>query len=338
MMKFRIFLFFVFGFAFCVSAFASEAGSRASYTRGGWAGARYAAVGQCGAVFADDVYSIYWNPAGLSELKSKKKATGEDIFERARSGNVQGITEEELINFSKPASEMNVVDIGISGAMLDVDRNVLFAGCAFGLFDGVIGFGAYSISSFSIPSYDESGNSTGKSNYSGSVGYVSYGISLGAASIGMSVKGLYERIGEYSYAGMGLDIGSQVFVLPFLKIGFAAYDIGTGLAPLDDDGGNLRKKYDLGRPSLRGNAALISQVGFTLSVGFMKKLEQNDYCLACGVQYDVKKFLSIYAGMCDSQFSTGIGIKVSNFEIAYAFVFDGIDGGVNNVISASILF
>ena len=337
-MKFKTFLSFVFGFAFCVSAFASEAGSRASYTRGGWAGARYAATGQNGAVLADDVFSIYWNPAGLSELKSKKQPAYDDIFERARSGKVQGITEEELINFSKPASEMSVFDIGVSGAMLDVDRNVLFAGCAFGLLDGVIGFGAYSISSFSIPTYDESGAPTGKSNYSGSAGYISYGLSLGVASIGLSVKGLYERIGEYSYAGVGLDAGSQIFVLPFLKVGLAAYDIGTGLKPLDNKDGYLENKYDFGSPSFRINVAFISDIGFTLSVGFMKKLEQSDYLLSCGVQYDVKRFLSVYAGMCDSEFSTGVGIKISNFEISYAFVFDGIDGGANNVISASFFF
>ena len=338
MMKIKIFLLMAFWFALCAHVFADEAGSRASYTRGGWAGARYVAAGQCGVVLADDVYSIYWNPAGLSELKSTKKAISEDIFERARSGNVQSITEEELLNFSKPASEMNVVDIGISGAMLDVDRNVLFAGCAFGLFDGVIGFGAYNISSFDIPSYDESGTSTGKSNYSGSVGYISYGISLGAAAIGVSVKGLYERIGEYSYAGVGLDAGSQIFVLPFLKLGFAAYDLGAGLKPLDDDGGNLENKYDLGYPSFRINAAAISEIGFTISFGLVKKLEQSDYFFTFGVQYDVKKFLSIYAGMCDSEFSAGLAVKAFNCEISYAFVFDNINGGANNVVSASIFF
>jgi len=340
MRKFKIFLSVVLTVsALCVSAFASEAGSRASYTRGGWVGARYAAAGQCGVVLADDVYSIYWNPAGLSDIKSKKKAISDDISERARSGSIQSITEEELLNFSKPASEMDVLNIGVSGAMLDVDRNALFAGCAFGLFNGVIGFGAYSIFSLAIPSYDENnGDPTGKSNYSGSAGYISYGISLGAVSVGVSVKGLYERIGDYSYAGVGLDTGLQIFVLPFLKIGLAAYDLGSGLAPLNDDNGNLENKYDFGTPSFRGNVAFISEIGFTLSVGFVKKLEQSDYSLTFGVQYDVKSFLSIYAGMYDSEFSTGVAVKAFNFEISYAFVFDKIDGGVNNIVSASILF
>ncbi|MCL2026442.1 MAG: hypothetical protein FWG92_06525 [Leptospirales bacterium] len=337
-MKIRIFLLITFLFSLCAHVFASDAGSRASYTRGGWAGARYIAAGQCGVVLADDVYSIYWNPAGLSELKSKKKAMSDDIFERARSGNIHSITEKELLNFSKPASEMNVVNVGISGAMLDVDRNALFAGCAFGLFNGVIGFGAYSISSLSIPSYDDSGNPAGKTNYSGSIGYISYGIGLGAAAVGVSVKGLYERIDKHSYAGAALDAGSQIFLLPFLKLGFAVYDLGAGLKPLNDDGGNLENKYDLGYPSFRINAAAVSDVGFTLSFGLMKRLEQSKYFFTFGVQYDVKRFLSIYAGMCDSEFSAGLGIRAFNCEISYAFVFDSINGGANNIVSASIFF
>jgi hypothetical protein len=163
-------------------------------------------------------------------------------------------------------------------------------------------------------------------------------MSLGMVSVGVSFKGLYEKIGEYSYAGAGLDAGSQVFVLPFLKLGFGFYDIGSGLTPVRGDRDTLERKYDLASPSFRINAALISEIGLTLVTGFVRKLEQSEYFWNFGVQYDVKEFLSIYAGMCDSQFSTGLTIRVVNLEISYAFVFDNIDGGVNNVVSASMLF
>ncbi|MDR3237214.1 MAG: hypothetical protein LBT84_01790 [Spirochaetia bacterium] len=320
------------------AVFASDAGSRASYTRGGWVGARYAAMGQCGAVLADDVYAIYWNPAGLSELKSKKKADADDILDKARTGSVDRITEDDLLNFSEPASEMGVAHLGISAARLDIDRNALFAGGAFGLFSGVLGVGVYSILSLDIPSYDETGAPTGQTAYAGSAGYLSYGWSLGVASVGFSLKGLYERIADYSYAGAAIDAGAQVFVLPFIKLGFAMYDIGTGLMPVNDDNGSLKKEYDLGNPSFRINAAVISDVGFTLVVGFMRKLEQDDYFFNFGVQYNVKQFLSIYAGMNNEDFSAGLTVRIGNLDVSYAFVFDNINGGVNNVVSTSMLF
>ena len=60
---------------------AENAGSRGSYSRAGWAGARYTAAGMTGEVLSDDVFAIYWNPAGLSELK-KKRLTETEIREK----------------------------------------------------------------------------------------------------------------------------------------------------------------------------------------------------------------------------------------------------------------
>lgn len=317
--------------------FADGAGSRASYTRGGWVGPRYVAMGKCGAVLADDVYSIYWNPAGLAELKNKKKADSDDIINKAKTGHIDRITEKDLLSFSEPASEQNVVHVGVSGAMLDVERNAVFAGAAFGLFKGVIGIGGYSIMSFDIESYNDSGQRLSDTSYVGSTGYISYGWSIGIASVGFSFKGLYEKIGDYNYAGAGVDIGAQTFVLPFLKVGFTVYDLGTGLTPVNG-GSDLDKNYDFGRPSFRINTAIITDLGFTFVVGVMKKIEQDKYFTSFGIQYDAADLLTLYAGMDDTNFSAGVSLNVFSIDISYALAFDKIDNGVNNIVAVSMLF
>lgn len=320
-----------------VGLFADGAGSRASYTRGGWVGPRYVAMGKCGAVLADDVYSIYWNPAGLSELKSKKKRDIDDIISRAKTGQIDRITEKDLLNFSEPASEQNVVHVAVSGAMLDAERNAVFAGAAFGLFSGVMGVGAYSVMSFEIDSYNEQNQRQSDTSYVGSTGYLSYGISLGAASIGFSLKGLYEKIADYNYAGAGIDAGAQVFILPFIKVGLTVYDVGTGLVPTNG-GEDLDKNYDFGTPSFRINMAVISDVGFTFALGVMKKLEQDDFYPSFGLQYDAADFLTLYAGIDDVNFSAGVSMNMWGIDVSYALTFDQIDNGVNNLVAVSMFF
>ena len=318
-------------------AFAEGPGTRASYTRGGWVGPRYIGMGQCGAVLANDVYAIYWNPAGLTELKSKKKTSADDIIEKARTGGIDRITEKDLLSFSQPASEQDVVNVGVSGGKLAEERNAVFAGAAFGLFSGVMGVGGYSIMSLDIPSYGENKARLNDAMYAGSVGYVSYGWSVGGTSLGISIKGLHEKIADYNYAGAGIDAGAQVYILPFIKVGLAVYDLGTGLMPTNG-GKELEKEYDLGTPSFRINAAILSDVGFTFAVGVMKKLEQEDYTPSFGIQYNVTDFMTVYAGMYDKDFSAGVSMNIFNFDISYALAFDRIDNGVNNLVAVSMLF
>lgn len=322
---------------------ASDAGSRASYLRGNLAGARYVAMGQCGEALADDVYSIYWNPAGLVRLKARTRLTPEEILDRARAGEANRITENELLSFSEPASEGNAVQVGLSGAMLDVDRNAFFGGAAFGLFGGVAGVGinsTISTKSESYYAYDENNRPLGRRGntvYAGSAAYLSYGFGLGITSFGFSLKGLYERIANYSYAGAGLDAGVQVSVLSFLRFGAVIQDMGTGLVPVNG-GSELKKKYDLAMPSFRISGLITNDAEFTLVFGMNKKFEQDKLTFCFGVQYDVWKYLSLAAGINGVNFSAGATIKIRKFELSYAFVFDGIDDGANHVLSASMLF
>ena len=136
--------------AWCGEAFSENAGGRGVYTHGGWAGARYVASGMTGEVMADDVFAIYWNPAGLAELETKNKMTEQQIKKNAEEGKLDDITEDDLLNFSEDGAEKMFFSIGISASRLDIERDALFSGVAFNAFGGVIGVGAFSIMSGDI--------------------------------------------------------------------------------------------------------------------------------------------------------------------------------------------
>ncbi|HDP79657.1 MAG TPA: hypothetical protein ENN21_02305, partial [Spirochaetes bacterium] len=136
---------------------ANDAGSRASFTRGGWVGARYVGMGKAAEVTANDVFAIYWNPAGLSSLKARETLSQDEVSEKARRGEIKDITEKDLIRFSEEGSEKNFLQVGVSACMLDIEREAGFFGAAFNLFKGVGGAGVYTIQSRDIESRDESG-------------------------------------------------------------------------------------------------------------------------------------------------------------------------------------
>jgi len=323
-------------FVLTESAFSENAGSRGAFTRGGWAGARYVAAAMTGEVLANDVFSIYWNPAGLTELKRKTRLTEEEVTKRARTGRIDEITEEDLLSFSESGYEKVFVDAGVSYTALDAERDAVFTGFAFSLFKGVAGAGFYSIMSTGIETRDDLGNKTGTAAYSGSVAYFSYAYSANVASVGVSLKGIYESIDDAQYAGAGADLGVQVYLLPFFKVGFMARDLGSFLTPYNAP--ELDKRYDFFYPEFSIGAAITSDAGFRIAFNGTKRLEQTGFIFGGAIEYDLSRRVIIICGLRDDYFSSGVVIKLLGMDVSYAFSFDRIDLGYNNTVSIGILF
>ncbi len=317
-------------------AYADGAGSRAAFTRSGWAGARNVAMGKTGIVVTDDVYSLYWNPAGLMQLRARKKMDAQEIRKKAREGAVSGISESDLMNFSEDKSDAPFLDIGLSASALSESRQAAFTGAAFGLFGGVAGAGLYTLASTGIDKYDSSGGYLGEAQYVSAVSYLSYAWSAGITDMGISLKGLYEKIDDVSYAGAGLDAGVQVYVLPFLKAAFSATDLGSGLRPAGEYQG-VKKEYDFAYPQLSAGASIEADSGFMFSFVVTKRLEQDGYIISGGIQYELMEEFKICMGISDNTFSTGAAFSVYGLSVSYAFSFDKIDYGMNNTVSVSLL-
>jgi len=315
---------------------ANDAGGRLAFTRGGWAGARYVAMGKAAEVVANDVYAIYWNPAGLCELKTQERLSPDELREKVQKGDIKDITEQDLIRFSDEGSSRFFIQLGASAAMLDVSREAGFAGAAFKFFRGVAGVGAYMIQSRGIEARDEVGNLRSDVDYMATAGYLSYGWNTSVASLGFSIKGVQERIADSAYYGGGIDFGTNIDVLPFLRVGFVIQDIGTSVYRRRH-GGNFFEKLDFGNPTLRLGVALVNVKDFTLAVSGVKKLEQDEYEINVGVQYDLTSFASIYLGLNDTKFSTGLSLELWKVSVSYAFAFDKINMGYNHLLSMSVV-
>jgi len=86
----KVFFIFIVSLGLLILAGSNDANasgsgtSRGTFTRSGWVGARYAGMGMAAEVISDDVFAIFWNPAGISELRSEKHLSVEEIKEKAR--------------------------------------------------------------------------------------------------------------------------------------------------------------------------------------------------------------------------------------------------------------
>ena len=132
-------------------------------------------------------------------------------------------------------------------------------------------------------------------------------------------------------------MGVQVYFLPFLKIGFVIQDIGSGLIPTANYEG-IRKKYDFASPSLKVGGAISSDTGLTMAVTGVKRLEQKKYHINAGLRYRLLNSAVVYMGISDSNFSTGITLKLFTLDLSYALAIDKISNGYNNIVSAAIIF
>jgi len=311
----------------------NDAGSRASFTRTGWVGSRYIAMGKAAEVVVNDVFAIYWNPAGLLAIQGPQPLTPEEIKQKAKQGKIDSISEKDLLTFSQDESSFNILQIGASGGMVAAQRYAGFGGIAYKYSGNALGIGLYSIQSPDIDTYDINGNKTGVTKYSANVGMFSYATYIGDAAVGFTIKALYETIADASYAGTGLDFGVITEVIPFLKVGFVIQDIGTGLYPTKKYE-YIVNEYDFGSPSIKISSAIVSRANnVTIAFSGIKKIEQDKYEYNIGFELLVYKNLSVYLGLNDSLFTTGCTIEIGDCTIGYAFSYDPVDLGYNNYIS-----
>lgn len=333
----RVYLLIVALSALCISdLYAQDSGGRASYTRGGWVGARYVAIGKAAEVIADDVYAIYWNPAGLCELKNRERISPDKIREKAQRSDISNITEQDLIKFSDEESSRSFVQIGASAGLLDIERQTGFTGVAFKLFKGVAGIGVNAIQSSGIDARDSEGAFVKHLSYGGYTCYFSYGWSTGITNIGASLKCLIEKIGDKNYFGGGIDFGTTADILPFLKLGFVIQDIGTSLYN-NNESGAFQKRFDFGYPSIKVGALITTTTDIVIALSVVKKVEQKDFEVNAGIQYNVFKRINLYLGLNDSNFSAGMSVRMWDVDIGYAFAFDKINYGINNLVSISLV-
>jgi long-subunit fatty acid transport protein len=173
-------------------SFSSETGGQpGAFLRRG-VGSRALAMGSAYTSVSNDASALYWNPAGLSEIKQR----------------------ELFVMFS----------------ILTLDRQHLFVSFGYNishLFSFAIGWNKFGVNN--IDGRDQFGNPTKKFSDSENSIMLALSKHIGIISVGVTGKYFYHSVFDRTATGFGFDVGMKIYFNEFLTAGLAVQEISSSL-------------------------------------------------------------------------------------------------------------
>lgn len=275
-------------------------------------GARAVGMGEAFVGVADDVSTIYWNPAGTIqiqkiELTAMHTVWFEDIF------------------FSN------------------------LAYCQKGL-GGVVGGGINFISYGNISMADNTGEKLNETYAPHDLLLlISYSRKINDLSVGSNLKFIYSKIEEETATGFAFDIGWFYDKLKIynrqLKLGAVVENIGPGMKFVKEEatlpimvklGGSyniLAKPNSVVKVALGLNYLIYSDFNINIGAEYVQRLGNFGFAVRCGYKTDTINVLGVLSGL-----TAGFGVKWrQNYGFDYAWVAYG-DLGSTHRISMNISF
>ncbi len=277
-------------------------------------GTRAVALGGVAAAISDDLSSLYWNPAGLSQGRHAE-------LEFTHNSWIQAVSQETLlfglpVNFIFPSLPDGMAALGINYFSLggiektseSPDGGVIIEDEVLDLF--MLGVQA------------------------------GFGFTLTSdLAMGGAFKFAYQDLGVKAYIGLGLDIGLQYYGIEKVGLGIVIRNLG-----LSQDGYGLPQELRLGgayniEPASRHK--IIAGADMEMS---MRGLSSRLYHL--GVEYQYSETVALRLGYrfseddssaAGSGLSMGMGIKRGGWSFGYAFASQGELGEAHR-ISAGLNF
>jgi len=266
-------------------------------------GARAIAMGEAYVAQADDVSSLYWNPAGIG-----------------------------LLNQSQASFMYNQSVQGLSFNNVSV---------ATPLENGGIGASISYLSYGSINGYDVNDNPTGNvSAYTGAATLGAAYFSGESWAMGANLKGVQGDLAGVNANGFAADLG-VTYVHPTsvlggtLRLAATVRNLGTGLEYVDQ-----RDPFPL---EYRVGLAEVQMLDRKLNISAdISKLVDNPIAGYTGLEYWIIPQIALRAGWVDSNqegngLRAGLGLKVKDVTFDYAYSSYG-DLGMSNLFEASIRF
>lgn len=305
-------------------------------------GARAQGMANAFTASTNDVYSVYWNPAGLAHMESDMQ------IGLQHSEYFEGIANYDFGAASFKLADSSAIGFGIVRLAVDDIPNTLFLVEA----DGSVNYD--NVSSFSVADY---------------AFFLSYGRNLGNLSVGGSAKVVHRIAGPFATAwGFGIDAGIQYHAGMFtfsamardVSSTFNAWNITLTDEEKDvfrDTGNEIpENSIELTLPRLIIGAAFHSNLddifGFGENIGVRAEINFNNTIDGkrntliktnsisidpqMGFEFDYKKLVFLRAGVGNFQQETyfdprkdgkrttfqpnaGIGLKFQYISIDYAF-------------------
>lgn len=254
-------------------------------------GPRAVAMGGAYTAVADDVYSMYWNPAGLGRMK-----TAEITFQ-----NNQFITDIDQNYLAVAMPMQNAGTIGFSANVVSIEglkRTTITSGMQ----GKVLG-------------------TFGSQDLSACVGWgirLPWGVTFGALA-----QLINSKIDGFDATASAGDVGIQIQPMKAWRIGVAVKNIGRG-------GKFVQMRDDLPRAIRVGTAIMLlpeRNLVFSMDIN---KPKADDLFLNVGIEYTLMGHLSFRGGYTQEQrdvdkgLTAGMGIRFSILSLDYAYVPFGI--------------
>jgi hypothetical protein len=266
-------------------------------------GARAIAMGEAYVAQADDVSSLYWNPAGLGLLNQSQASF-------MYNQSVQGLS----FNNMSIATPLEYGGIGASLSYL-----------SYGKIDG----------------YDAQDNPTGNvTAYSGAATLGAAFFSGESWAMGMNIKGVEGALADVKANGVAADLG-LTYVHPTLiedgtlRLAATVRNLGTGLQYIDQN-----DPFPL---EFRVGAAAVQMLDRKLNISVdVSKLRDEPVAGYTGAEYWIVPQIALRAGWVASNqegtgLRAGVGLKVNNISFDYAFSSYG-ELGMSNLFETTIRF
>jgi len=251
-------------------------------------GARAIGMGEAYTAQADDVSSLYWNPAGLALMQERQASF---MYDQGYQG-----------------MSMQNANVGIP------------------LENGAIGGSLSYLNYGPIAGYDQSSNAIG--NQSAYEGVATLGAAwLGSQwSAGVNVKGIQEKLADEKANGAAFDLGGNlIYPKPVLggtlRLGAVIQNLGPGIE-FEQQKDPLPMDYKVGIAAVQ---MMEKRLNISLDYG---KPKDDDSSISGGFEYWLVPFLALRAGYVNnhtegSGMRAGIGLRIRGVSFDYAYAGQG---------------
>ena len=247
-------------------------------------GARAIAMGEAYTAQADDVSSLYWNPAGIALLNQSQASF---MYNQSFQG----------LNYQNGAVATPLENGGIGGSI------------------SYLSFGQ-------ISGFDSSHNPTGDVNAYSGVATVGGGLLLGPLSLGLNMKTVRAQLADVSATGVAGDIGG-IWTLQHevyggtIRLGAAVRNWGTGLKFIDQND-PFPLQWRLGAAAVQ---LMNKKLNVSVDVGQERDVKAAGYV---GLEYWIIPIIALRAGYAGTDqegngLRAGVGLKVKDFSFDYAY-------------------
>ena len=291
------------------------------------AGARALGMGGAFVAVADDGTTAYWSPGGLSSLKSKEVS-----FMHCQQ--FDNLIKTNFISYVHPTSRWGT--FGVSWLRLGVD-DIPKTGFVDSNQNNVQDYHDLNDNSVKDPGelyieppvvvkyFDDVEDGV----------FLSYGLRVSETLLaGINLKFIRQSLGIHTSSGIGIDIGALMELFNGFKVGVNLQDVSS-----------TKISWDL--TSHEEEIPFSAKVGaaYTANIPSLKSIITASFSL--DTKYDTEKHygaewwllrtLALRIGLDEGRFSAGCGLRVTTFQVDYAFIGHD-DLGNTHRISTSVQF